>query len=298
MKPKLIDAIRDLAVQYENKDKHGALELMTLALKHRPSGPFIKAKVEEYRTQIQRNNRDAIRLTKMIKDGNVAIIPIGFRCHTAMAIKVKLGISQPSLPFNSGFFSPHSVARLLTEQKVDLNYHDNGATHTVCTKTESNIDSIHGRGIKFETKGYDYINDAAKSRDQENINHYLDSTFGYYTLDRNCNYVLAHYNWHSFSDDRKSKGITDPAINLRETSEILSKRIDRMMRLCNKAEHIFFIFYESQKYNYIQIDNEYYFLDDFSEVREVCDKFFGDKYTLVRLSDINSVSDLLSTREL
>lgn len=48
MHPKLIDAIRDLAVKYEKTDVAGSLELMRLALKHKPHGPYIRAKVELY----------------------------------------------------------------------------------------------------------------------------------------------------------------------------------------------------------------------------------------------------------
>lgn len=57
MHPELIDAIRDLAVQYEDVDLEGSLELMRIALKNRPHGSFLKTKVEQY--ELLKNKHEA-----------------------------------------------------------------------------------------------------------------------------------------------------------------------------------------------------------------------------------------------
>jgi hypothetical protein len=47
-----IDYIRDLAVSYEKTNINFAYELMSIALKYRPHGPFIKKKVKYYEKQL------------------------------------------------------------------------------------------------------------------------------------------------------------------------------------------------------------------------------------------------------
>jgi hypothetical protein len=291
MQPKLIKSIRELAVQYENVDLEGALELMNIALKYLPKDSLLRDKVKEYELRLQKNNK----LKNLVKNRKVAIIPVGFRCNTTIELKERFSISQESLPFDNGFFPPQAVARLLEEKHIDLKYSDNGLTHRVCVKTEKNIDPKHGSGLKFATKTYEYINENVLSINQKNINSYLDSTFGYYTLDCHFNYVLAHYNWHKFSSETKSKGITDPKTNIDNISRILNKRIKRMLNLCDEAEYIFFVFQEKQQYKYMQIDEEYYFLNDYSALEKVCNKMFKNKYKIINLAEIESAGDLLST---
>lgn len=164
----------------------------------------------------------------------------------------------------------------------------------MCVKIESNIDPKYGIGIKFETKTYEYINENVLSADQKDINHYLDSSFGYYTLDCHFNYVMAHYNWHQLASETKSKGITDPEINLKNMSQTLNRRIKKMINICDEAEYIIFVFYENQQYKYIQIDDKFYFLNDFSELKKVCDKIFKGKYKIIQLAEFESERDLIS----
>jgi hypothetical protein len=49
LKDKTINTIRDLAINYENSDLELAHDLMLIAHKARPTGPFIKQKLEEYK---------------------------------------------------------------------------------------------------------------------------------------------------------------------------------------------------------------------------------------------------------
>lgn len=161
-----------------------------------------------------------------------------------------LGVSQASLPFDSGFFPPASVASVLANPKINMRFDDEKLTHSVCLKFEGCTDSAGNRGIEFKRSSYDEINTIVTSKNIENINQYLDSTFGYYTLDENHKFVLAHYNWHEFSDKSKYKGITDPTLNLEAINKSLNKRIDRLFDICNSAKYIFFIYGEYQNYEY------------------------------------------------
>ncbi|CAA6823255.1 MAG: TPR domain protein, putative component of TonB system [uncultured Thiotrichaceae bacterium] len=250
-----------------------------------------------------------LELSALVNSGEIAIIPIGFRCHTFSMLKDKLGIDQARLPFDLGFFPPHAVASVLTRPKINLEFDDNGQSHAVCTMNESNIDPKYGLGIKFNTSTYDEINKIVVDRNIENINMYLDSTFGYYTLDKFHKFVLAHYNWHRFSNKLarnwhsaadntnyslhsspdKSKGIADPRENLQITNNILNNRISRMVEVCNTAKHIVFVFENSQNYKYMQIDNEYFKLDDFSTLNEVCNKQYGSKFSLINTSEVEDI---------
>lgn len=293
MKAKTIDAIRDLALRHEEEDLQVAYELMSLAHRNRPKGLFIKNKLAQYKKQLRFISPENLELKHLIDKGDLAIIPIGFRCFTAGKIKEKLNIEQASLPFDSGFFSPHSVASVLSDPNIQLAYNDEGLTHQVCVKTEEHTDSVHGFGIKFELSSYEKIDSIVTSRGVKGINKYLDTTYGYYTLDVNHQFVLAHYNWHKSSNFSKSKGIVNPEENLKIINSMLNKRIKRMFDLCNKAKYIFFVLGEFQKYNYIQIGKEYYPLNDFSQLEKVLDANFNVKFSIINIDDINSAEDLL-----
>ncbi len=293
MNPKTINAIRDLALKYEQSDLKIAFELMSIAHSERPKGGFIKKKLLEYQEQIDHVSAEQIQLKKLVEAGEVAIIPIGFRCFTAGSIRDKLGISQANLPFSSGFFSPSSVASLLSNPKVQLNYNDAGMTHRVCRKRGRNIDPKHGYGIKFESSTYDEINSITTDKDIDRLHEYIDSSFAYYTLDLKHKFILAHFNWHKFADVSKSKGITDPNINLQNTNDILNKRIKRMIDICNKAKHVFFIFEENQNYNYIQIDKDFYSLNDFSQLEKVMNDKFALKNSIIDINNVKDAKDIM-----
>lgn len=293
MKNKLIDAIRDLAIQYEAVDMEGALELMGVALRHRPNGAVIAAKVREYQAALGHLDEDRSVLRALLTERKLAVVPIGFRCHTAMELKKRFGIQQPSLPFDSGFFPPQAIARVLKNPRVALKYQDGGSTHGVCLKREAYIDPVHGLGIKFETKTYDYIDSSVKSLRGSDINQYLDTTFGYYTLDKKFDFVLAHYNWHPLATRKNALRIFDPEVNLEYINNLLNKRIERMLEICHAAEHVVFVYFENQGYNHMQIDDRFYSLFDFSDLEEACEERFGKKYSILNISDLESPKDLI-----
>ena len=289
MSPQTINAIRDLAVTHEAKNLQVAYELMDLAHKARPAGDFIKRKKRIYKRKLQ----DALELSKLIEKKEIAIIPIGFRCYTSTFINQTIGISTPSFPFTSGFFSPASVTSVFRNPVINLKCGDNGQSHAICIKTENYQDERFGKGIQFTRSTYDEINSLAKTRDQKGINKFLDSTFGYYTLDNNHKFLLAHYNWHPFSDESKSKGITDPVKNLGIINTTLNRRIDRMLKLCDQAKYVIFISHESQNYKYLKIDEEYFHLDDYKELDDLCIKKYGDKYHRLESENIKGPDDIL-----
>ena len=137
LNPKTVDALRDLAIEYENSNLLVAKELMHLAHLARPDGPYIKYKFNEYVKRMENRSVEDIVLSEMIAAGEVAIIPIGFRCFTSQKIKNDFNISYPSLPFDNGFFPISSIVSILKNPVVNLDYPDeNCKTHTVCINTK------------------------------------------------------------------------------------------------------------------------------------------------------------------
>nr|WP_321466841.1 hypothetical protein [uncultured Desulfobulbus sp.] len=228
-----------------------------------------------------------------MNSGEVAIIPAGFRCFTKRNLYSKLGIIQASLPFDNGFFTPHSIGKILKNQNIDLKYNDK-STQTACIKNENYTDIKYGLGIKFETSTYEEINNLAKSKTQKDIKKYLDSTFGYYTLDMNHGYVLAHYNWHKFADIATSKGHTDPEYNLIKISELLNMRIERLVNICRKAKIIFFVYDESQGYNFMCIDDSYFSLSDLEPIKSAANDMFNGRSIIIESKDIESPYHIMS----
>ena len=268
LKKQDINLIRNAAVKLEKTDLKMAHDLMAIAHKARPDGPYIKKKLFDYKAQLKIESEPEMQqLQQMVDSGDVAIIPVGFRCHTKRWINKKLGVKQPSLPFDSGFFSPYSVASVISNPNVFMSL--GGGDHHVCIKTEKNEDEQYGVGTAFETSTYDEINQIVESRTVENINKYLDSTFGYYTLNKEHKFVLAHYNWHPLADKKKSKGIVEPDKNLEIINGIFKRRLSRMFELIEKARLVVFVFSNPPKNKYLKIDDEVFRLDDFDLIKKV-----------------------------
>lgn len=284
MQDKEINLIRNAALKLEDTELKMAHDLMELAHKARPEGPFIKKKLLEYKAALAANNvtESDLAFRKLVSDGDVAVIPIGFRCYTTRMIKKKLGIEQASLPFDSGFFSPYSVASVLKTPLINMSFEGEGKDHSVCMKNENHEDPLHGTGVKFQSSSYTELNSCLSGKTTPELNKYLDSTCGYYTLNRQHMFVLAHYNWHPLADESKSHGIVNPQENLISINNMLNRRIDRMMEMIKRAKHVFFIFGNSQGYQNMQIDEHYFKLHDFDELQAVCEEKFGDKFTIIK----------------
>ena len=227
-----------------------------------------------------------------VNSGDLAIIPIGFRCFTKQLILERIGLQQESFVFDSGFFPPAAVASILKNPEISL-IHQDTRSQNPCIKYENCNDSKLGTIIKFERSSYDEIELLAKSPSQPDINKYLDSTFGYYTLDERHKYVLAHFNWHRFADIKYSNGINTPSVNLKNTADILNKRLQRVLYKCECAKHIFFLHSESQGYRFMTIDDQIYDLNDFDELMFVARKLYGKKVNLIDTNGIAVGGDLL-----
>ncbi|MDW2323724.1 hypothetical protein R7127_26070 [Vibrio sp. 1159] len=258
-----------------------AHDLMELAYSNRPSGTVIRNKLSSYKDELGLENEieHKLKLKRLVDTGKIAIIPVGFRCFTASIIHEKLGIKQLSLPFNSGFFSPDSVASILSNPDVYMDYSGVGTNHDVCIKYENNNDENFGLGIKFESSTYDDINRFVVENDGKNLGSWLDATFGYYTLNKSHNFVLAHYNWHSLAG--KSNINSGSEDNFKNINSIFIRRINRMMEMIARADYVFFVFGENQGYEYMQIDDSFSDLKNFENLKEVCLRKFGDKFKLI-----------------
>ena len=290
MQKKDIRMLRDAALLLEKEDPQIAEGLMEMAQRERPDAPFIKRKMNEYK---QRRDRDQMKLLDLIQTGELAIISAGFRCHTKIQLSEMLGIKQPSLPFDSGFFPPQSIANLLRNREVNLQFASAGLpTHHVCTK-HTGVTRGDKKGIDFRTSSYDHINQAIHAVDQDDLNTYLDATKGYYTLDTVNRFVLAHYNWHDFASESLSKGITRPEENIPKINTTLNPRITRMFDMCARAKNILFVLGEFQNLNFMSIDDEVHDLTDMEPIKSAAKDTFGDKAKVVRFQDIDHPSKLL-----
>ncbi|MEL6439374.1 MAG: hypothetical protein AAFQ80_08995 [Cyanobacteria bacterium J06621_8] len=288
-----VNTLRDMAVEMESSNLRVAKELMHLAYLARPNGPFIKNKLKQYDRMLN-SSPSNLQLKNMLASGELAIIPVGFRCHTKKKLKKHLGVIQASFPFDNGFFPPVSIASVIRNQRIDLNFQDNNSNHTVCIKYENYHDSVHGKGIKFKKSTYEEINAHAVSRDQDDINQYLDATYGYYTLDLKHKFILAHYNWHVFAHPKYSKGISDPKVNIDNINSILNRRISRMFDVCHAAKYIFFVFLEDKKHDYMMIDDQYLDLNDLGTIDTAIKKTFTAKSFVLKFSEVNSSEKILA----
>lgn len=262
-------------------------------------GDYSEAKIASFKAVALNPERfnmseNEFKLKVMIKSGEVAIIPAGFRCYTKKNIFGKLNFKQPSMPFDSGFFPPSSIASVIKNPKINLEYPESSLTHAVCTKYERQNDSLLGFGIKFKKSSYAKINSIVENREGMGINRFLDSTCGYYTLDLTHNFILAHYNWHKRATLEQSKGVYDPCLNLKQINEIFNKRIRRMFDLCNSAKICFFVVGEFQKYNYMMVDDDYFDLNDFTELESTIRDVFSAKCFVATVSDIDTADKLFA----
>lgn len=154
-----------------------------------------------------------------------AHIPCGFRCYTKIYIKKNYNINQPSLPFDSGFFSPYSIRKILNTKYIHLTLENTAP----CIKIERYLEN-NKKGVKFIESSYKEINEYIEKNGHSN--KYLDTTGGYYTLLKDYDCVLAHYNWHKLS----GKKITDPKENLKNIEDLLNRRKERLENIIKNSD--------------------------------------------------------------
>lgn len=294
LKPRTIDALRDMAIKLESNDLETAKELMQMAHLARPNGPFIKNKLEEYKQkEVIPPSASKLKLDELLASGELVIIPAGFRCHTKASLKETIGLDQESFPLDVGFYSPAALVSLLKNPQVDLTNNEQETNHSVCLKYENYNDPVHGLGIKFVKSTYAEIDALTESRDAPCMHQYLDSTFGYFTLDHQHQFVLAHYNWHKFANPAKSKGVCDPKVNIATINDTLNRRLKRMFEVCHQAKYILFVYEETQGYNYLMIDDQYYDINDYSEVKSTLSEIFKAKSFVSDLSEVKTPEKII-----
>lgn len=287
-----INFLRDSAIQFENKNLSMAYELMSIAHYARPEGPFIQKKLESYKKKLRSTSEKERYLQEMINTGSLVFLPIGFRCHTMIRFKEKVRINQKSTVFTNGFFPPDSIISVFKNPKFSLEFSD-PKTHAVCIKHEHYEDPELGIGIKFNKTTYDYINSIATDKNTKEINKYLDSTYGYYTLVKEHGFVLAHYNWHKHASQTKSKGIYNPKDNLQNINDIMNRRVARMIDECNNAKYIVCLYYENQGYNFMMIDNQIHYLNKYNKIMLLLEEMFTAKIILMNVSNIVSANEII-----
>ena len=288
LSPRTFNTLRNMAIELELNDITTARQLIRLAYSVRPDDPSIKQLCD----RIFNPSKSDLKLKKMLASGELAIIPIGFRCHTKMVLRDHFSWVQATLPFDNGFFPPISVANVIKEKKVNLNFDDVNLNHTVCVKDENHHDLVHGKGIKFKKSTYEEIDTYVINRDMDGINQYLDGAYGYYTLDLKNNFILAHYNWHIYSPYQSPQGIYDRSSNLDKINNMLNRRIKRMFHICNAAKFILFVFIKGH-YNYMMIDDIYFNLNDLELVKNAVEEAFTTKSFVVNFSEVNSSEKIL-----
>ncbi|WP_144727109.1 hypothetical protein [Cobetia crustatorum] len=286
-----VNVLRNAALKLEGIDVKLSLSLMEMALIERPNGPYIKSKINFYRKQLAQEESSYSQLHELIASGRLAVVPIGFRCFTKISLREDFGIDQPSLPFDSGFFSPQSVINILQEGRVNLRYDGETINHAVCIKTEGT--GQEGNFISFEESSYDFINEKVKNHEALKNNKYLDTSRGYYTLDKDHGYVLAHYNWHSLASHERSKGIVDPEVNLKNINDILNKRLNRMNDLCHQAEQVLFVYCNTQDFSYLEIGDDRFNLEDMERLSIFLREKYGDKCVVQSINSPHQLKDIL-----
>jgi len=193
-------------------------------------------------------------------------IPVGYRCFTGLKMKA-YNLKVESLPFDSGFFPPQSIASVLKSGNMNLLLDDKTEpkNFSFCKKIKdgNSFQEISESEIEKQLKGgYN--------------NQFLDSTCGYYTLNKEHNFVLAHYLWHKSSKKYKT--------NYRNTIDIISdmfqRRLNRLNELCANHKNKFFIHYHRQPYNSVKINDNEYDLTDMDILKNQLTESFGENTLL------------------
>lgn len=139
------------------------------------------------------------------------------------------------------------------------------------------------KSISFKTTSYENIINHVKDKNQDDINKFLDSTFGFYTLDKKHRFVLAHYNWHQFASKEKSKGLVTPEENLPIINTMMNNRIKRMFDLINSSEFTFFVFYDPQNFSNMKVDNEKLYFNKIENLRNTLKEKINCEFNILTL---------------
>ena len=210
------------------------------------------------------------------KLNDCCFIPVGFRCFAVNQPK-RHNLTAKTLPFDFGFFSPQSIVSVLKSGNMNFLLDDKKEpkNFSFCKKLKE-VDSN-----KLLSMDGDSFQEISESEIDEQLkdgydNKLLDSSCGYYTLNKEHNCVLAHYLWHKSSKNYKT--------NYRNTIDILSgmfqRRLNRLNELCANHKNKFFIHYHCQPYNSVKINNNEYDLTDMDVLKNQLTESFGENTLL------------------
>lgn len=161
----------------------------------------------------------------------ILYIPCGFRCFTKNMIRKKnkkINLQPYSLPFDNGFFSPLSIIKFIEDKECKINIENTNP----CLVIKNGIWKNDKKGIEFQEVDYQTVNNFIDKNGYDN--KYLDRTNGYYTLCKDYQFVLAHYNWHLVS----GREITNPEKNIEIINQMFNRRKKRLFELINKSSQI------------------------------------------------------------
>lgn len=177
-------------------------------------------------------------------------IACGFRCFTKKEMAKKFDVRQPSLPFDSGFFTPEFVEKMIRAKKTKLNLEN---TYP-CIKQEG-FECKGERGVYFQTCTYEEINEYITKNGYDN--HCLDKTSGYYPYLKDYDCVLVHYNWHPLSKQE----VTNPVENLKIIQKTFNRRLKRLLQMIRKGQHLHIFWHTNKREQFLRINNKSYDLN-------------------------------------
>ena len=217
---------------------------------------------------------DYFKLKSKLND--CCFIPTGYRCYNAMIMK-KYNLNGFTLPFDNGFFTPQSIVSVFKSRNMNLLLDDKKEpkNFSFCKKLKE-VDSnrlLSMDGDSFQEISESEIDEQLKGGYDNKL---LDITRGYYTLNKEHNFVLAHYLCHKSSKKYKT--------NYRNTIDIISdmfqRRLNRLNELCTNHKNKFFIHYHRQPYNSVKINDNEYDLTDMDILKNQLTESFGENTLL------------------
>ena len=171
------------------------------------------------------------------------------------------------MPFDNGFFPPSAVESVLRNPSIFMDYADTNS-YSICMKDEVCFSRRLGIGVAFSSSSFDCIDELVNSASMDGLNAYLDSTFGYYTLDTYHKFIIAHYNWHPFAKKLAPARSVSRRTNLENIRHTLNRRIDSLFRQCEASKHILFIFDNHDQYSFMSINNDIFSLTNLGGIKE------------------------------
>lgn len=162
---------------------------------------------------------------------------------------------------------------------------EEGKDYRVCIKDEYIEDSGGSMCIRFQESSYAEIDERISHPGQPNINRFLDSTFGYYTLDTRHGYVLAHYNWHKFACGIKGDRPESSKSWLKGAEQIMNRRLSRLDTMCRTARSILCVHDKLPSLKTLKIGPVDYQLSSHNEVEKVFEKRYSKHARLIAITD-------------